>query len=93
MLYVAFFLLFLAFCPPSTSKLTQSIIKDHMVSHYKKVYSAKGQSCGGDTHYAYNVKGFKTCFLCCIITNIYMHCALTFSFFLQLPLIPQYPKA
>uniref|UniRef100_A0A3Q1I3N9 Spermatogenesis associated 7 n=1 Tax=Anabas testudineus TaxID=64144 RepID=A0A3Q1I3N9_ANATE len=31
----------IAFCPPSTSKLTQSIIKDHMVSHYKKVYSAK----------------------------------------------------
>ncbi|XP_067335232.1 spermatogenesis-associated protein 7 homolog isoform X2 [Channa argus] len=29
------------FCPPSTSKLKQSIIKDHMVSHYKKVYSAK----------------------------------------------------
>ncbi|KAG7224119.1 hypothetical protein INR49_019854 [Caranx melampygus] len=29
------------FCPHSTSKLTQSIIKDHMVSHYKKVYSAK----------------------------------------------------
>ncbi|XP_028993838.1 spermatogenesis-associated protein 7 homolog isoform X2 [Betta splendens] len=29
------------FCPPSTSKLTQSIIKDHMMSHYKKVYSAK----------------------------------------------------
>ncbi|XP_045919596.1 spermatogenesis-associated protein 7 homolog isoform X2 [Micropterus dolomieu] len=29
------------FCPPSSSKLTQSIIKDHMVSHYKKVYSAK----------------------------------------------------
>uniref|UniRef100_A0A3Q0S376 Spermatogenesis associated 7 n=1 Tax=Amphilophus citrinellus TaxID=61819 RepID=A0A3Q0S376_AMPCI len=30
-----------AFCPRSSSKLTQSIIKDHMVSHYKKVYSAK----------------------------------------------------
>lgn len=29
------------FCPLSSSKLTQSIIKDHMVSHYKKVYSAK----------------------------------------------------
>ncbi|XP_026159198.1 spermatogenesis-associated protein 7 homolog isoform X2 [Mastacembelus armatus] len=29
------------FCPRSASKLTQSIIKDHMVSHYKKVYSAK----------------------------------------------------
>ncbi|KAM9341554.1 spermatogenesis-associated protein 7 homolog [Symphorus nematophorus] len=29
------------FCPRSTSKLTQSIVKDHMVSHYKKVYSAK----------------------------------------------------
>ncbi|XP_035530651.1 spermatogenesis-associated protein 7 [Morone saxatilis] len=29
------------FCPPSSSKLTQSIVKDHMVSHYKKVYSAK----------------------------------------------------
>ncbi|XP_047467161.1 spermatogenesis-associated protein 7 [Mugil cephalus] len=29
------------FCPHSSSKLTQSIIKDHMVSHYKKVYSAK----------------------------------------------------
>ncbi|CAN9502357.1 unnamed protein product [Ophioblennius macclurei] len=29
------------FCPRSSSKLTQSIIKDHMVSHYKKVYSAK----------------------------------------------------
>ncbi|XP_011488522.1 spermatogenesis-associated protein 7 isoform X2 [Oryzias latipes] len=25
----------------SSSKLTQSIIKDHMVSHYKKIYSAK----------------------------------------------------
>ncbi|XP_072314219.1 spermatogenesis-associated protein 7 [Eucyclogobius newberryi] len=30
-----------AFCPRSTSKLTQSIIKDHMISHYRKVYSAK----------------------------------------------------
>ncbi|KAM6972898.1 spermatogenesis-associated protein 7 [Aplochiton taeniatus] len=30
-----------AFCPKSSSKLTQSIIQDHMVSHYKKVYSAK----------------------------------------------------
>ncbi|KAM4723488.1 spermatogenesis-associated protein 7 [Anableps anableps] len=29
------------FCPHSSSKLTQSIIKDHMVSHYKKIYSAK----------------------------------------------------
>ncbi|XP_059208561.1 spermatogenesis-associated protein 7 homolog [Centropristis striata] len=29
------------FCPRSSSKLTQSIVKDHMVSHYKKVYSAK----------------------------------------------------
>ncbi|XP_055016682.1 spermatogenesis-associated protein 7 homolog [Boleophthalmus pectinirostris] len=29
------------FCPHSSSKLTQSIIKDHMISHYKKVYSAK----------------------------------------------------
>ncbi|KAM9708560.1 spermatogenesis-associated protein 7 homolog isoform 2-T2 [Menidia menidia] len=29
------------FCHRSSSKLTQSIIKDHMVSHYKKVYSAK----------------------------------------------------
>ncbi|KAM3595592.1 uncharacterized protein V6R79_025844 [Siganus canaliculatus] len=29
------------FCPHSSSKLTQSIVKDHMVSHYKKVYSAK----------------------------------------------------
>lgn len=29
------------FCPCSSSKLTQSIIKDHMISHYKKVYSAK----------------------------------------------------
>ncbi|XP_034531726.1 spermatogenesis-associated protein 7 homolog [Notolabrus celidotus] len=29
------------FCPRSSSKLTQSIIKDHMISHYKKVYSAK----------------------------------------------------
>ncbi|KAM7403258.1 hypothetical protein PAMA_003943 [Pampus argenteus] len=29
------------FCPRSSSKLTQSIIRDHMVSHYKKVYSAK----------------------------------------------------
>ncbi|XP_041668003.1 spermatogenesis-associated protein 7 homolog [Cheilinus undulatus] len=29
------------FCPHSCSKLTQSIIKDHMMSHYKKVYSAK----------------------------------------------------
>uniref|UniRef100_A0A3Q3NQG8 Spermatogenesis associated 7 n=1 Tax=Labrus bergylta TaxID=56723 RepID=A0A3Q3NQG8_9LABR len=31
----------LTFCPQSSSKLTQSIIKDHMLSHYKKVYSAK----------------------------------------------------
>ncbi|XP_038128493.1 spermatogenesis-associated protein 7 homolog isoform X2 [Cyprinodon tularosa] len=30
-----------SFCPQSSSKLTQSIIKDHMVSHYKKIYSAK----------------------------------------------------
>ncbi|KAM3871220.1 spermatogenesis-associated protein 7 homolog [Diretmus argenteus] len=30
-----------AFCPRSSTKLTQSIIKDHMLSHYKKVYSAK----------------------------------------------------
>ncbi|CAK6966914.1 spermatogenesis-associated protein 7 [Scomber scombrus] len=29
------------FCPRSSSKLTQSIIKDHMVAHYKKIYSAK----------------------------------------------------
>nr|XP_020469623.1 spermatogenesis-associated protein 7 [Monopterus albus] len=29
------------FCPRSSGKLAQSIIKDHMVSHYKKVYSAK----------------------------------------------------
>ncbi|XP_033967593.1 spermatogenesis-associated protein 7 homolog isoform X2 [Pseudochaenichthys georgianus] len=29
------------FCPRSSSMLTQSIVKDHMVSHYKKVYSAK----------------------------------------------------
>uniref|UniRef100_A0A3P8V4Y4 Spermatogenesis associated 7 n=1 Tax=Cynoglossus semilaevis TaxID=244447 RepID=A0A3P8V4Y4_CYNSE len=31
-----------AFCSHSSSKLTQSIVRDHMVSHYKKVYSAKG---------------------------------------------------
>uniref|UniRef100_A0A3P8UYI3 Spermatogenesis associated 7 n=1 Tax=Cynoglossus semilaevis TaxID=244447 RepID=A0A3P8UYI3_CYNSE len=30
-----------AFCSHSSSKLTQSIVRDHMVSHYKKVYSAK----------------------------------------------------
>ncbi|KAK7910538.1 hypothetical protein WMY93_015222 [Mugilogobius chulae] len=29
------------FCPRSSSKLTQSIVKDHMISHYRKVYSAK----------------------------------------------------
>ncbi|XP_047201447.1 spermatogenesis-associated protein 7 homolog [Girardinichthys multiradiatus] len=29
------------FCPHSSSTLTQSIINDHMVSHYKKIYSAK----------------------------------------------------
>ncbi|XP_036006745.1 spermatogenesis-associated protein 7 homolog isoform X1 [Fundulus heteroclitus] len=29
------------FCPHPSSKLTQSIVKDHMVSHYKKIYSAK----------------------------------------------------
>ncbi|CAB1335370.1 unnamed protein product [Coregonus sp. 'balchen'] len=29
------------FCPRSSSRLTQYIIQDHMVSHYKKVYSAK----------------------------------------------------
>ncbi|XP_029350094.1 spermatogenesis-associated protein 7 homolog [Echeneis naucrates] len=29
------------FYPRSSSNLTQSIIRDHMVSHYKKVYSAK----------------------------------------------------
>ncbi|XP_017266748.1 spermatogenesis-associated protein 7 homolog [Kryptolebias marmoratus] len=29
------------FCPRSSSKLTQSIIKDHMVSHYRMIYSAK----------------------------------------------------
>uniref|UniRef100_G3P8N1 Spermatogenesis associated 7 n=1 Tax=Gasterosteus aculeatus aculeatus TaxID=481459 RepID=G3P8N1_GASAC len=29
------------FCTRSSSKLTQSIVRDHMVSHYKKVYSAK----------------------------------------------------
>ncbi|XP_035023152.1 spermatogenesis-associated protein 7 homolog isoform X2 [Hippoglossus stenolepis] len=29
------------FCPRSSSKMTQSIVRDHMVSHYKKVYSAK----------------------------------------------------
>ncbi|XP_074548345.1 spermatogenesis-associated protein 7 homolog [Halichoeres trimaculatus] len=28
-------------CLRSTNKLTQSIVKDHMISHYKKVYSAK----------------------------------------------------
>ncbi|XP_034051352.1 spermatogenesis-associated protein 7 homolog isoform X2 [Thalassophryne amazonica] len=30
-----------AFCHHPSSKLTQSIIKDHMVSHYRKLYSAK----------------------------------------------------
>ncbi|KAF7669239.1 hypothetical protein LDENG_00220860 [Lucifuga dentata] len=30
-----------SFCPRSSSRLAQSIIKDQMVSHYKKVYSAK----------------------------------------------------
>ncbi|XP_068615650.1 spermatogenesis-associated protein 7 homolog [Brachionichthys hirsutus] len=30
-----------SFSPSSSSKLAQSIIKDHMMSHYKKVYSAK----------------------------------------------------
>ncbi|XP_062863383.1 spermatogenesis-associated protein 7 isoform X2 [Trichomycterus rosablanca] len=31
-----------AFCPGSSGKLTnQLLIKDHMISHYKKVYSAK----------------------------------------------------
>uniref|UniRef100_A0A3B3DLN5 Spermatogenesis associated 7 n=1 Tax=Oryzias melastigma TaxID=30732 RepID=A0A3B3DLN5_ORYME len=30
-----------SFHHPSSSKLAQSIIKDHMVSHYKKIYSAK----------------------------------------------------
>lgn len=80
MLYVAFCLLCLAFCHPSTSKLTQSIIKDHMVSHYRKVYSAKGESCDGDTQYAYNVEEFTTCCLSCIITNIYIYCELTFFF-------------
>ncbi|XP_060938356.1 spermatogenesis-associated protein 7 homolog [Limanda limanda] len=29
------------FCQRSSSKMTQSIVRDHMVSHYKKVYSAK----------------------------------------------------
>ncbi|KAM4625852.1 spermatogenesis-associated protein 7 homolog [Polymixia lowei] len=29
------------FCPGSANGITQSIIKDHMVSHYKKIYSAK----------------------------------------------------
>ncbi|XP_014883498.1 spermatogenesis-associated protein 7 [Poecilia latipinna] len=29
------------FCPQSSSKAAQSIIKDHMLSHYKKIYSAK----------------------------------------------------
>ncbi|XP_056282249.1 spermatogenesis-associated protein 7 homolog isoform X2 [Pseudoliparis swirei] len=29
------------FCTPSSSKVSQSIITDHMVSHYKRVYSAK----------------------------------------------------
>ncbi|XP_037343423.1 spermatogenesis-associated protein 7 homolog [Pungitius pungitius] len=29
------------FCTRSSSKLTQSLVRDHMVSHYKKVYSAK----------------------------------------------------
>ncbi|CAL8285317.1 unnamed protein product [Lota lota] len=29
------------FCPGSSSKLSQSIVKDHMVSHYKNIYSAK----------------------------------------------------
>uniref|UniRef100_A0A669EV86 Spermatogenesis associated 7 n=1 Tax=Oreochromis niloticus TaxID=8128 RepID=A0A669EV86_ORENI len=40
-LCIIYCFVFLAFCPLSSSKLTQSIIKDHMVSHYKKVYSAK----------------------------------------------------
>ncbi|PWA16302.1 hypothetical protein CCH79_00004740 [Gambusia affinis] len=30
-----------AFCPQSSSKVARSIIKDHMLSHYKKIYSAK----------------------------------------------------
>ncbi|KAM8916097.1 spermatogenesis-associated protein 7 homolog [Spinachia spinachia] len=30
-----------SFCTHSSSQLTQSIVRDHMVSHYKKVYSAK----------------------------------------------------
>ncbi|TNM95309.1 hypothetical protein fugu_016392 [Takifugu bimaculatus] len=29
------------FCPGSSSKMAQSLLKDHMVSHYKKIYSAK----------------------------------------------------
>ncbi|XP_014324013.1 spermatogenesis-associated protein 7 isoform X1 [Xiphophorus maculatus] len=29
------------FCPQSSSKAAQSIVKDHMLSHYKKIYSAK----------------------------------------------------
>lgn len=29
------------FCPRSSSRLTQSIIRDHMIAHYKRVYSAK----------------------------------------------------
>ncbi|CAJ1073386.1 spermatogenesis-associated protein 7 homolog [Xyrichtys novacula] len=29
------------FCPRSSSKLTQSIVRDHMMSHYKRLYSAK----------------------------------------------------
>ncbi|XP_054894730.1 spermatogenesis-associated protein 7 homolog [Poeciliopsis prolifica] len=29
------------FCPQSSSKAAQSIVKDHMLSHYKKLYSAK----------------------------------------------------
>lgn len=33
-----------AFCPHSSSKMTQSLLRDHMVSHYKKIYSAKGKS-------------------------------------------------
>uniref|UniRef100_A0A3B5MGA8 Spermatogenesis associated 7 n=1 Tax=Xiphophorus couchianus TaxID=32473 RepID=A0A3B5MGA8_9TELE len=39
--FLVFF--FLAFCPQSSSKAAQSIVKDHMLSHYKKIYSAKGE--------------------------------------------------
>lgn len=45
----------LAFCPRSSNKTAQALLKDHMVSHYKKIYSAKGKLFGLNRYILYGI--------------------------------------